>query len=72
MVCIIIIIIIMHSLHNEILDFVSFLLPTQAEYNARLDLAERLDAIMKSLYDNAEIEVFGSVTSGLALPSRYG
>lgn len=56
------------SLHNEILLFSDRVRPGEAEQAAITWEIERLREIVKSVWVDVDVRVFGSVRSGLALP----
>jgi non-canonical poly(A) RNA polymerase PAPD5/7 len=55
-------------LHEEIMDFVSFISPTDEELQARSDLIEEMRAIVKGLWPEATVETFGSHYTQMFLP----
>jgi hypothetical protein len=57
------------DLHNEILDFVSFIKPTKSEIKRRETLVDHCRAIVNELWPTAKLEVYGSYGSGMYLPS---
>ncbi|POM65602.1 Poly(A) RNA polymerase, partial [Phytophthora palmivora] len=46
-------------LHEEIMDFVSFISPTEEELSSRTQLVEEMRDIVKSLWPEATVETFG-------------
>lgn len=56
-------------LHEEILDFVSYVSPSEAEHNARRTVINTISAIILSKYPTAKIEIFGSYDTKLYLPT---
>lgn len=59
-----------NRLHEEIKDFCRFMSPTPAERAMRKDVIARLTEIVKGVWPEAEIYVFGSIATELYLPSR--
>ncbi|XP_011083273.2 non-canonical poly(A) RNA polymerase PAPD5 [Sesamum indicum] len=59
----------MLQLHKEILDFCDFLSPTPEEQESRNAAIESVFNVIKYIWPNAEVEVFGSFKTGLYLPS---
>lgn len=57
------------DLHNEVLDFVSFIKPTKSEIKRRETLVDFCRAIVTELWPEATLEVYGSYGSGMFLPS---
>lgn len=56
-------------LHMELLDFCQFVSPTKQEHEIRLNLIERIKDIVKNLWPNASIHIFGSMKTKLYLPT---
>ncbi|XP_060964268.1 uncharacterized protein LOC133033496 [Cannabis sativa] len=59
----------MLQLHKEIVDFCEFLSPTPEEKDSRNAAIERVSDVIKYIWPNCEVEVFGSFRTGLYLPS---
>ncbi|KAK1416762.1 hypothetical protein QVD17_25878 [Tagetes erecta] len=59
----------MLQLHKEILDFCDFLSPTAEEQVLRSTAVESVSAVIKYIWPNCKVEVFGSFKTGLFLPS---
>ncbi|KAL5572970.1 hypothetical protein UlMin_022567 [Ulmus minor] len=59
----------MLQLHKEIVDFCEFLSPTPEEQTARDSAIERVSGVIKYIWPNCKVEVFGSFRTGLYLPS---
>jgi predicted nucleotidyltransferase len=59
----------MWGLHHEILDFVHFISPNEAEKKMRVMVTERLKSHILGLWPGIGFNVFGSVNTGLYLPS---
>lgn len=56
-------------LHEELLDFTAFIRPTERELRARRRWVAQLDGAARSLWPACAVEVFGSSSTGLCLPS---
>ncbi|KAL3652553.1 hypothetical protein CASFOL_002234 [Castilleja foliolosa] len=59
----------MLRLHKEILDFCDFLSPTPEEQESRNAAIASVADVIKYIWPNAEVEVFGSFKTGLYIPS---
>ncbi|KAK1414309.1 hypothetical protein QVD17_30053 [Tagetes erecta] len=59
----------MLQLHKEILDFCDFLSPTAEEQVSRNAAVESVSDVIKYIWPNCKVEVFGSFKTGLFLPS---
>lgn len=59
----------MLQLHKEILDFCDFLSPTPEEEVSRNAAVEGVFDVIKYIWPNCKVEVFGSFKTGLYLPS---
>ncbi|KDO23197.1 hypothetical protein SPRG_10005 [Saprolegnia parasitica CBS 223.65] len=57
------------QLHEEILDFVAFLSPTQDEIALRKEAIEDIRTVIADLWDGATIEAFGSHVTEMYLPT---
>ncbi|OQS02539.1 Poly(A) RNA polymerase [Thraustotheca clavata] len=57
------------QLHEEILDFVSFLSPTQEEIAMRKEAIECMQNVVNELWEGASIEAFGSHVTEMYLPT---
>ena len=57
------------ALHQEILDFVRYVTPTDAERGVRAALLERLQGVTARVFPKAETQVFGSYATDLYLPT---
>lgn len=57
------------NLHEEILDFIVFVSPTERELAARRDLVREIRALTAMLWPNATLETFGSHGTQLFLPN---
>ncbi|KAI9015176.1 hypothetical protein BC832DRAFT_527905, partial [Gaertneriomyces semiglobifer] len=56
-------------LHEEIDDYVHFLVPTEAEHQMRELTVKRIERLVKRLWKDAEVRVFGSFETKLYLPT---
>ncbi len=56
-------------LHRELQDLSAYLAPTPAEATARSLLIKKCDAVVKKLFPGMRVECFGSVDTGLYLPT---
>ncbi|GMF52263.1 unnamed protein product [Phytophthora fragariaefolia] len=56
------------GLHDEIMDFVSFISPTEQELRARAELIEEMRHVVKGLWPEATVETFGSHYTQMFLP----
>ncbi|KAL8223678.1 hypothetical protein R6Q57_019153 [Mikania cordata] len=59
----------MLQLHKEILDFCDFLSPTAEEEVSRNTAVESVSDVIKYIWPDCKVEVFGSFKTGLFLPS---
>eukprot|EP00048_Salpingoeca_helianthica_P021044 m.10030 g.10030 ORF g.10030 m.10030 type:complete len:371 (+) comp5524_c0_seq1:15-1127(+) len=57
------------ALHQEILDFAEYMKPTAAETAMRTELVDRIRSTVLELWPKAKVEVFGSVRTGMFLPT---
>ncbi|RMX66052.1 hypothetical protein DD238_003956 [Peronospora effusa] len=55
-------------LHEEIMDFVNFMSPTEEELNSRAKLIDDMREIVKELWPGATVETFGSHYTQMFLP----
>lgn len=57
-------------LHEEILDFVAYLSPTDEEHSVRVHVVESIRNVVKDVFGgDADVHVFGSFSTKLYLPS---
>ncbi|WCJ32188.1 Poly(A) RNA polymerase protein 1 [Euphorbia peplus] len=59
----------MLQLHKEIVDFCDFLSPTPEEEAARSTAIKSVSDVIKYIWSNCKVEVFGSYRTGLYLPT---
>jgi non-canonical poly(A) RNA polymerase PAPD5/7 len=57
------------ALHNEVVGFCKLMEPHKDEMKERENLVDRFTALVKSTFDNCQVDVFGSQATGLCLPS---
>ncbi|CAI5733688.1 unnamed protein product [Hyaloperonospora brassicae] len=55
-------------LHEEIMDFVRFVSPTEEELSSRIELIEEMREIVQTLWPGATVETFGSHYTQMFLP----
>ncbi|KAJ3704269.1 hypothetical protein LUZ61_007974 [Rhynchospora tenuis] len=59
----------MLQLHKEILDFCDFVAPTPEEEESRTVAVQRVSDVIKHIWPDCKVEVFGSFRTGLYLPN---
>lgn len=59
------------SLHEEIIDFYSYMTPTEEESNLRMRVVQRIRDTILGLFPSTTVQVFGSFRTGLYLPTRW-
>ncbi|CAL8371745.1 unnamed protein product [Boreogadus saida] len=57
------------GLHEEIVDFYNFMSPRPEEAAMRKEVVNRIETVIKELWPNAEVQIFGSFSTGLYLPT---
>eukprot|EP00092_Neocalanus_flemingeri_P024375 GFUD01026431.1.p1 GENE.GFUD01026431.1~~GFUD01026431.1.p1 ORF type:complete len:357 (+),score=105.76 GFUD01026431.1:76-1146(+) len=57
------------GLHEEIEDFYRWVAPSSTSHKARLVVVERVRACIKEVWPAAQLEIFGSFSTGLYLPT---
>ena len=57
------------QLHEEIIDFFDFMQPTEREKKAREELLIRIKKVIKGIWPESEVHIFGSYETGLWLPN---
>jgi non-canonical poly(A) RNA polymerase PAPD5/7 len=55
-------------LHAEILDFCTYVSPTPEEHMRRIQLIERIQSVVQSIWSNSKVVPFGSFATKLYLP----
>ncbi|KAI4873992.1 hypothetical protein NFI96_032084 [Prochilodus magdalenae] len=58
-----------NGLHEEIVDFYGFMSPRPEEEAMRRDVVNRIETVIKSLWPTANVQIFGSFSYGLYLPT---
>ncbi|KPP67634.1 hypothetical protein Z043_113752 [Scleropages formosus] len=58
-----------HRLHEEIVDFYRFMSPRPEEAAMRREVVNRIEAVIKELWPTADVQIFGSFSTGLYLPT---
>uniref|UniRef100_A0A672FFQ4 Terminal nucleotidyltransferase 4B n=1 Tax=Salarias fasciatus TaxID=181472 RepID=A0A672FFQ4_SALFA len=57
------------GLHEEINDFYKYISPRPEEEKMRLEVVDRIKGVINDLWPSAEVQVFGSFSTGLYLPT---
>ncbi|XP_068603324.1 terminal nucleotidyltransferase 4B [Brachionichthys hirsutus] len=57
------------GLHEEVSDFYEYISPRPEEEKMRLEVVGRIKEVIKDLWPSAEVQVFGSFSTGLYLPT---
>ncbi|XP_061670658.1 terminal nucleotidyltransferase 4B [Syngnathoides biaculeatus] len=57
------------GLHEEIGDFYAYISPRPEEEKMRLEVVDRIKGVIHNLWPSAEVQVFGSFSTGLYLPT---
>ncbi|XP_054841146.1 terminal nucleotidyltransferase 4A isoform X2 [Eublepharis macularius] len=58
-----------HGLHEEIMDFYDFMSPRPEEAVMRREVVKRIETVIKDLWPTADVQIFGSFSTGLYLPT---
>lgn len=58
-----------NGLHEEIVDFFNFMSPRPEEEAMRREVVNRIETVIKDLWPTARVEIFGSFSTGLYLPT---
>lgn len=58
-----------NGLHEEILDFFNFMSPRPEEEAMRRNVVNRIESVIKDLWPSSKVEIFGSFSTGLYLPT---
>ncbi|XP_046883737.1 terminal nucleotidyltransferase 4A-like isoform X1 [Hypomesus transpacificus] len=58
-----------NGLHEEIVDFFNFMSPRPEEEAMRREVVTRIETVIKNLWPTARVEIFGSFSTGLYLPT---
>ncbi|XP_053323587.1 terminal nucleotidyltransferase 4A [Spea bombifrons] len=59
----------LQGLHEEIIDFYEFMSPRPEEAAMRKDVVKRIETVIKDLWPTADVQIFGSFSTGLYLPT---
>ncbi|XP_062925658.1 terminal nucleotidyltransferase 4A isoform X2 [Mobula hypostoma] len=57
------------GLHEEVLDFYNFMSPRPEEEAMRKEVVKRIESVIKELWPTADVQIFGSFSTGLYLPT---
>ncbi|KAL4658757.1 non-canonical poly(A) RNA polymerase PAPD5-like isoform X1 [Arapaima gigas] len=57
------------GLHEEIVDFYEYMSPRPEERRMRMEVVERIERVIKDLWPFADVQIFGSFSTGLYLPT---
>ncbi|KAJ0003192.1 hypothetical protein NQD34_008290 [Periophthalmus magnuspinnatus] len=57
------------GLHEEIMDFYNFMSPRPEEAAMRKEVVNRIERIIKELWPTSDVQIFGSFSTGLYLPT---
>ncbi|XP_068424735.1 terminal nucleotidyltransferase 4B [Clinocottus analis] len=57
------------GLHEEVIDFYKYISPRPEEEKMRLEVVDRIKGVIHDLWPSAEVQVFGSFSTGLYLPT---
>ncbi|XP_076972937.1 terminal nucleotidyltransferase 4A isoform X2 [Tamandua tetradactyla] len=57
------------GLHEEIIDFYNFMSPCPEEAAMRREVVKRIETVIKDLWPTADVQIFGSFSTGLYLPT---
>uniref|UniRef100_A0A2K5F686 Terminal nucleotidyltransferase 4A n=1 Tax=Aotus nancymaae TaxID=37293 RepID=A0A2K5F686_AOTNA len=57
------------GLHEEIIDFYNFMSPCPEEAAMRREVVKRIETVVKDLWPTADVQIFGSFSTGLYLPT---
>ncbi|GCB66641.1 hypothetical protein scyTo_0015027 [Scyliorhinus torazame] len=58
------------GLHEEIMEFYNFVSPRPEEETMRKEVVKRIESVIKDLWPTADVQIFGSFSTGLYLPTR--
>ncbi|XP_060721607.1 terminal nucleotidyltransferase 4A isoform X1 [Tachysurus vachellii] len=58
-----------NGLHEEIIDFYNFMSPRPEEATMRQEVVYRIESVIKKLWPSADVQIFGSFSTGLYLPT---
>ncbi|XP_041125097.1 terminal nucleotidyltransferase 4B isoform X2 [Polyodon spathula] len=57
------------GLHEEIFDFYEYMSPRPEEERMRKEVVQRIKDVIRELWPNADVHIFGSFSTGLYLPT---
>ncbi|XP_077599162.1 terminal nucleotidyltransferase 4A isoform X1 [Stigmatopora nigra] len=57
------------GLHEELMDFYNFMSPRPEEAAMRKEVVNRIEKVIKELWPTADVQIFGSFSTGLYLPT---
>ncbi|KAF1393134.1 hypothetical protein PFLUV_G00035310 [Perca fluviatilis] len=57
------------GLHEEVNDFYDYISPRPEEEKMRMEVVDRIKGVIHDLWPSAEVQVFGSFSTGLYLPT---
>lgn len=57
------------GLHEEVMDFYNFMSPRPEEAAMRKEVVNRIEQIIKERWPSADVQIFGSFSTGLYLPT---
>ncbi|XP_028255784.1 terminal nucleotidyltransferase 4A isoform X2 [Parambassis ranga] len=57
------------GLHEEVMDFYNFMSPRPEEAAMRKEVVNRIETIIKEQWPTADVQIFGSFSTGLYLPT---
>uniref|UniRef100_A0A4W3JC42 Terminal nucleotidyltransferase 4A n=1 Tax=Callorhinchus milii TaxID=7868 RepID=A0A4W3JC42_CALMI len=57
------------GLHEEIIDFYNYMSPRPEEEKMRMEVVARIESVIKELWPSADVQIFGSFSTGLYLPT---
>ncbi|MBN3321075.1 PAPD5 polymerase, partial [Atractosteus spatula] len=57
------------GLHEEIIDFYGYMSPRPEEERMRMEVVKRIESVIKDLWPSADVQIFGSFSTGLYLPT---
>ncbi|XP_072365583.1 terminal nucleotidyltransferase 4A isoform X2 [Scyliorhinus torazame] len=57
------------GLHEEIMEFYNFVSPRPEEETMRKEVVKRIESVIKDLWPTADVQIFGSFSTGLYLPT---
>ncbi|KAL5021958.1 hypothetical protein ScPMuIL_001113 [Solemya velum] len=57
------------GLHEEIKDFYEYMSPTPEEASMRTEVVQRIQSVIKVIWPEADVQIFGSFRTGLYLPT---